>query len=460
MTRRRHLPGKVLVRLAAGLELLDLPAHRDVRTRVAEARPALDRGGALDRCIHRHSGALRASHAFTTRQNVANPGRRHLGWDALEHELGLSRTFRVDVHPMVHVPSLVADLAALSGVEMASPLFLAQTPFATRSQSEEPDLDLDGSRAMIGAGAALDLESGDSALIVALIDSGVSTHHPELFHRLRPGLNTVSSADLEPGLELLSQARPRGQDVADDQGHGTAVAGILGANGLDVAPGLAGEAQILPIRALCGARVPGEAHATAIGSLADIDSGFKTAIDLGARVLNLSFGTAQSDLDPTDPVPHVQVVRYALARECVLVSAAGNSGKDEAFFPAALPGVIAVGAVGPSRRRSRFSTGGAHVALCAPGEGIRVAALEGYGRLSGTSFSAPMVAGACALMLAHAARRSTPLSAGQVRDLLRQSAASFAAGDPRTTATTCGAGILDVPAALRAVEEECRLEAA
>ena len=114
-------------------------------------------------------------------------------------------------------------------------------------------------------------------------------------------------------------------------------------------------------------------------------AGLKSAVDLGARVLNLSFGTPQAALDPDDPVPHVPIVRYAMSRECVLVSAAGNSGEDELFFPAALPGVIAVGSVGSDRRRSGFSTGGPHVVLCAPGENVRVLSLTGYSRMSGTS---------------------------------------------------------------------------
>jgi subtilisin family serine protease len=177
-------------------------------------------------------------------------------------------------------------------------------------------------------------------------------------------------------------------------------------------------------------------------------------------VLNLSFGTPQASLDPDDPVPHVEVVRYALARECVLVSAAGNSGEDELFFPAALPGVIAVGSVGPDKRRSSFSTGGPHVALCAPGERVRVLALQGYSRMSGTSFAAPLVTAAAALMIARANRRSSPLAAHAVRELLQKSASAFAPGDSRTNHSTCGAGVLDVPAALAAVDEECQADAA
>jgi subtilisin family serine protease len=303
------------------------------------------------------------------------------------------------------------------------------------------------------------MEPGDPTLIVGLVDSGAQTNHPELAGRLRPSLTTVTAVELAGGAQLLSGPHPR-QDISDDEGHGTACAGIIGANGLQLPRGLAGSAMLLAVRSLCGARLHDQDRPTAIGNLCDIDSGMKSAVDLGARVLNLSFGTPQSALEPDDPVPHVAVVRYALGRECVLVSASGNSGEDEIFFPAAIPGVIAVGSIGPDRRRSAFSTGGPHVALCAPGERIQVAALQGYARMSGTSFAAPLVAGAAALMIARAMRRSTPLTALAVRDLLQRSAAPFVPGDARTSHAACGAGVLDVPAALGAVDEESQAEAA
>jgi subtilisin family serine protease len=454
---RSFLPGKIIVRLKPGYELDQIAAHRDVRQGLAQAAAALD-GGPVERTVRRRGGEFRVSRAFTTAKNVMTPGKRHLEWNALEHETGLSRTFRIGVHPLADVRALCADLADLDGVEMALPQYLCSAPDAIFEHTAGEET-ADDSRALIGAAQALEMEPGDPTVIVGIVDSGAQSSHPELAGRLRPGLSSVTLSELAMAAQLASGPRAR-QDVSDDQGHGTACAGIIGANGLDLPPGLAGKAEMLAIRALCAARMPGEARFTAVGNLADIDSGWKSCIDLGARVINLSFGTAQSMLDADDPVPHVALVRYALGRECVLVSAAGNSGEDEVIYPAALPGVIAVGSVSSARKRSVFSTGGRHLALCAPGEGVRVAALSGYGRLSGTSFAAPQVAAAAALMIARAARCSTPLSAVAVRDLLQRSAAPFAPGDPRTSHSTCGAGVLNVPAALTAVDEECEAEAA
>src|SRR4029079_18868057 len=105
--------------------------------------------------------------------------------------------------------------------------------------------------------------------------------------------------------------------------------------------GLAGGARLLPVRALAGAMLSDQSLPTAVGGVPDLDLAVKRAVDLGARVLNLSFGTPESALRPDDPVPHIEVVRYALARNCVLVAASGNSGDRSAYFPAALPGVLA-----------------------------------------------------------------------------------------------------------------------
>src|SRR4029077_12596426 len=112
--------------------------------------------------------------------------------------------------------------------------------------------------------------------------------------------------------------------------------------------------------------IRGKKALTAIGAVPDIDAGVKAAIDLGARVLNLSFGTPESAIEAGDPLPHTEVIQYGLARGCVFVAASGNTGETLKFYPAALPGVIAVGSVGASGEPSAFSTRGDHVALSAP----------------------------------------------------------------------------------------------
>jgi subtilisin family serine protease len=294
---------------------------------------------------------------------------------------------------------------------------------------------------------------GDPAVVMAVVDSGVNLDHPELATRLRPGYDTVQmgSADVGFGIQLLGDSsRPDSNPSDHFVGHGSACAAIMGAVGQAMPPGLGGEAGLLPLRALAAARLSGVSSAVGLGSNADLDAAVKLAVDLQAKVINMSFGTDDNALAPGDPRPHTDVIRYALERGCVLVAASGNSGDDTTYWPAAHPGVVAVGACDLRGAPTSFSTRGPHVALCAPGERILTAAVEGYQHATGTSFAAPFVAGAAALLVARAQRRSYPLDGVAIGALLRRSASPFARGP----APGCGAGILDALAALQALDAE------
>ncbi len=185
---------------------------------------------------------------------------------------------------------------------------------------------------------------------------------------------------------------------------------MIGAHGWGIPRGVGGRCLLLSIRVLAAARQP-SGGVVGIGDLTNIDAGMKVCVDLGADVINMSFGTAAADIDPHGPLPHAAIVRYASAANCVLVAASGNTGRKEVFYPAALPEVIAVGSVGAGGERSPFSTYGDHIALCAPGERIVSAGRDGYEEASGTSFAAPFVSGAAALLVSRARRadrRSPP----------------------------------------------------
>jgi subtilisin family serine protease len=445
---RRAVRGRVIVRLKD--ERSHVPHGGDVAAGAGHAALRLDLD-TVDQAVAARSPAMRVTRTFHAARNLNNVGHRHQGWDDVEQHLGLSRTFRIDVSPDTALVDLVAALHDLEAVESASPVYLSDCPFGVAA-SKAPAETADWGYHRIGAAKALEIDPGDPTVIVAVIDSGVATGHDELRGRCRNGADVVDlpEEDISRGIKLLGDHSRRDKDPSDDLiGHGTACAGIIGARGLDLPPGVAGMAPILPMRALAGAKVAERAKPTALGTLTDIDVAVKLAVDLGARILNLSFGTPESALREGDPTPHVEVIEYALAHGCILIAASGNSGDRCRYLPAALPGVIAVGAIGPDGRIARFSTRGDHVALCAPGERIRCAAVDGQSIQNGTSFAAPYVTGAAALLVAHAARRLSPLSPFAVRDILVRSARPFEGG---AGTEGCGAGVLDIPAALRAAE--------
>lgn len=454
---RRACRGRVLVRLRDVRE--HVPHGSDVALGALSAALRLD-VPSVDRAVAARSTAMRVTRPYFSARNLATVGRRHLGWADDELDLGLARTFRIDLDPDTSIVDLVSALAELEAVESASPVYLADCPFSADGGAEPGELVLteldDWAPLAVQASAALAQEPGDPTIIIAIIDSGVAIDHPELRGRCRAGADLVDlpEADISRGIHLLGDYSRRDHRPHDEIGHGTACAGILGARGLSLPPGMAGASPLLPMRALAAAKIADRPRPTALGTLSDIDVAVKLAVDLGARVCNLSFGTPESALRASDPVPHAEIVEYALGRGCVLVAASGNSGDDLRYFPAALPGVIAVGAIGRDRRPAPFSTRGDHVLLCAPGQHIRCAGLSGLTAHNGTSFAAPFVAGAAALVLAAAARRLVPLSPFEVRDLLLRTVAPFAGAAEEHRGS--GAGILDAAAAVAAA---CALRA-
>lgn len=258
--------------------------------------------------------------------------------------------------------------------------------------------------------------AGDaSGQVVAVIDTGVDAAHPDLAGVVLAGTDIVS---------------PGGDGRTDPNGHGTHVAGIVAAvqgNGVGGA-GLAQGAKILPVRVM-GADGNGWDY--------DAAQGLIWAADHGATVANLSFGGTDHSyvMDAA--------VSYALSKGVSVVVSSGNSGRDgdPLLWPAANPGVIAVGAVDINGVRPTWSSTGNHLAVTAPGVGI-VSTLPGnrYGNWSGTSMAAPFVAASVAL-LRHARAGLTP---ADVRTRLMATADDLgpAGFDPQY-----GAGRVDVLAA-------------
>lgn len=229
------------------------------------------------------------------------------------------------------------------------------------------------------------LSQGDG-VVVAVVDTGVDAGHPQL----RDGRVLT-------GTDLLSE--PEGAHV-DCMSHGTAVASIVAAAqvaGIGFV-GLAPRAEILPIRVAeqdsgteSGSEIPPDRFAEAIRWAADHD----------ADVVNLSIVFYQDHPEIAAAVDH------ARGEGVVVVAAVGpppqEAGVDLTPYPAAYPGVIGVGGFGLDDQRTPVLTSylGPEVDLLAPGEAVTGAAAGGgHLSLQGSSFAAPFVSGAAALLLA------------------------------------------------------------
>ncbi len=231
---------------------------------------------------------------------------------------------------------------------------------------------------------------------IAVVDTGVDASHPDLSGRVCPGVSFVGAG---------GSPQPGGGSV-DPNGHGTHVAAIAAANtgdGVGIA-GVAPSARIIPVSVL-------DSHG--FGSSADVGRGITWAVDHGAEIVNVSLGGARTAAVDAS-------VRYADDRGVLVVAAAGNGGLGApAFYPAAIPEVLAVGSFDRSGAISSFSTRGDYVDVAAPGSGILSAAPGGgWVYRSGTSMAAPHVAGTAALILA----RSPGLDPSMVRDRIESSA--------------------------------------
>ncbi|RQX00420.1 type VII secretion-associated serine protease mycosin [Micromonospora inaquosa] len=255
-------------------------------------------------------------------------------------------------------------------------------------------------------------------VVVAVIDSGVEASHPDLRGQVLAGGRSYGTS---------------GDGRADEDGHGTHMAGIIAAkasrDGVDgIAPGV----KILPIKM----RKDDGAYTDA-----GIARAIRMAVDGGAKVINISIGGPGF----ANPVQK-SAIQYALDRDVVLVASAGNTaqGRTTVGKPANTPGVIAV--TGTTRGGAFWSGSvqGPEAVVAAPGDGIYNIANEGgYGWGDGTSDSSAIVSGLAALIRAKYPDLSAPNVINRIIRTARDAGAS--GRDPQY-----GFGVIDPMKALTA----------
>lgn len=224
---------------------------------------------------------------------------------------------------------------------------------------------------------------------VAVIDTGVDYNHEDFQGVITKGINLISNS----------------ADPLDDHGHGSHVAGIIGAvvnNGKGIA-GVSWGAKILAIKAC---NKDGDCNTT------DIVKAIKYAVDKGVKIINVSIAGAGSCNGTYN-----DIIDYARKHNALIVAAAGNGNNGDGVgvevntqIPAACDGIFAVGSLDPTGKRSPFSNYGQKVEIAAPG-GVGPCSLStcvvstsnnnGYLLRAGTSMAAPHVSGVAALLLSY-----------------------------------------------------------
>jgi len=264
----------------------------------------------------------------------------------------------------------------------------------------------------IGTDQTWDQVSNADPVVVAVIDTGLNLNHPDLIG------NTVAGYDFVTGKT----------NVVDLAGHGTAVSGTIAAvtnNGVGSA-GISGSAniKIAPYRA--GGTYSGDTQLDVAYICAAL---LKAAERPEVKVINMSFGGygTFSSL--------AVAVNEAVNAGKIVVAASGNEGESwnarvgQYSYPASYDHVISVGAINKDNVRASFSQYNDRVDLCAPGQSVLTTARSGgYEYASGTSFSSPIVAGACAVLMA----ADPSLTAETVETILKSTALDLgtAGSDP------------------------------
>ena len=218
-----------------------------------------------------------------------------------------------------------------------------------------------------------------SGVTVAVIDTGIDTDHPEFAGRISEYSYNATEDKIVRDYDDWSL-------IEDEQGHGTAVAGVIAASmdGYGTV-GIAPDAQILVIKAECD-------EYGNFCRVSDLVYGLYYAIERDANVVNMSFGTSGL------VNPFAEATKLAYDSDIVCVAAAGNSATSALTWPAADENVIGVGAL-DGWMLEEMSNYGENVTVCAPGTTYTTAMGGGYGTASGTSQASAIVTGAIALRL-------------------------------------------------------------
>lgn len=271
---------------------------------------------------------------------------------------------------------------------------------------------------------AWSLSTGSASIVIAVLDSGVDRRHEDL-GAFVPGHNFVDG----------------GVNTSDGNGHGTAVTGVVaaqGGNGKGIT-GVCWKCRIMPVKVL---------GADNSGSWSDVASGVIWATTHGARVINMSLGL------PKGSRAIAAAVSYAIKHNVVVVASSGNENSTKPDYPSAYPGVLSVGAV--DETSTRYSTSnhnvrygkwgsnyGSWVDVDAPGCVNSTWPTSpshpsgNYTYFCGTSASAPFVAGLAGLALSYA----PTASAAQVVDAIESTAR-------QTTDKNSAHGLIDAKATL------------
>jgi len=303
------------------------------------------------------------------------------------------QVYRLTLAPGSDVLAIADQLQEDPHVAWAEPDYLA---YPTATNPNDPEFPNQWALTQIDAPDAWDITTGSTTISIAIIDSGIDFTHPDLTDKIwiNPGEIAGNSLDDDNngyiddvnGWDFVySDNLP-----ADDNGHGTQVAGIVGAS-TDNATGVAGvcwNCRLMPVKVM---------QASGVANYSAIAQGVLYAARKGARVINISLGGYSYSNALLDAVEMATNTYGA-----VVIAGAGNDNISTPFYPAAYESAIAVTGTDQNDLKASFSDYGTWVDFSAPAVDITTTFMGGdYGSVQGTSYAAAFVSGQVGLIWSH-----------------------------------------------------------
>ena len=362
-----------------------------------------------------------------------------------ESNRNLERIYLLRFQIPADLHTIRANYAAHPLIEEAQFNYIRQTQ-ASEVTPNDPLFEEQWNLGLIDMPGAWGIEKGDPEVIVAVVDTGFDYTHEDLASQTWINSGEIPNNGIDDdkngyiddvnGWDFSEPSNSDGNggsqngdnDPIDESGHGTHVAGIIGAavdNDVGIA-GIAWNCTLMPIR---GAGVEGVRDDRSSAAII-------YAVDNGARVINMSWGGRERSFVLRDAVD------YAYARGVLMVAASGNESEGASIFPAGYRKVISVAATEQHKQKFYQSNFGASIDIGAPGNVILSTHINNrYRPLSGTSMATAHVSGVAALVIS----KRPSLTHREVRQIL------LSAVDPITESPELvGAGNLNAARALMA----------
>jgi thermitase len=367
-------------------------------------------------------------------------------WDEDEIRSGLNRSYRLILQDDYDLPpDLVEKIKLLPFVEDARHMQIGEVHLPQLAVSSAASIAAPSVGDLIHLPYAKAITRGAPEINIAVLDTGVNVGHRELAGKIAKCFDWVDLGGIDT-TDFVGRTRGLDAVIEDEVGHGTHVAGILAAKGLRMDEGICPDCRIMAVRVLATMR-SGD-RLVGAGIVDNINNGIKWAVDNGADIINMSLGIKHSG----GGLPHEDVIRYALSKGVTVVAASGNDGTAERYYPGALPGVIAVGAVDDGGLVTSFTSYGANIMVVAPGVNVYSSfAHNGYAFASGTSQASPFVSGMIALLKSLALDRGARLGLRGIVDVLRNTSDKI---DSRLRSEHAGYGLINLADAFKLLHYE------